>query len=166
MEMQPPRVNEDMVAEWWRLAISSFNQQVGKMFADNPSELKKFLEEMVEQMEMKVDDVAEIMGEDKAHDALENAKESLMEDPGFLLLGKWVAEMMPNFLSHLGDGDFTEIPGTKIEIFAVRSDNDGLIRGCDIKRSPVSDDEINVIAANGMAAVEDFLKTINPTEGS
>lgn len=166
MDVQPPMINPEAVSEWWRLAITSFNQQVGRLCSENSDELKSLVESMVEQMEAKFDDAANILGEDDAKYALDNARNTLMNDPGFLLMGKWISEMLPVFLSHMSDGDFTETPGTKIQVFAVRSDSDGFVRGCDIKRSPVSDDEITDIASNGLAGIEDFLKSVASTDES
>ena len=151
--MQPYIINVDAVVEWWRSAMTSANEQMQHLI-DNNNE-NALLGTLENALRAAIpEDVSDDEREEFVHQALEAAK----SDPCHLMFGRIFAEMLSDFMSNVSGGDFREVPGSTITVSPLKN-QEGKIRGVEINRSQLDDQEIQEIASNGISGIEDFLKS-------
>jgi hypothetical protein len=151
--VQPYIVNVDAVNSWWQAAINTCNEQMQHLVDNNDeAAILKVIEDSIR--DAIPDGMSEEMGEEFIADALEAAK----DDPGWLVFGRFFAEIMSDFMNSMGRGDFREVPGTTIKILPL-TNSEGKVRGVEISRSQMDDSAIQEIASNGISGIEDFLNS-------
>jgi hypothetical protein len=102
--------------------------------------------------------IPEDVSDDEREEFVRQALEAAKSDPCHLMFGRIFAEMLSDFMSNVSGGDFREVPGSTITVSPLKN-QEGKIRGVEISRSQLDDQEIQEIASNGISGIEDFLKS-------
>ncbi len=151
--MQPYIINVDAVVEWWRSAMTSANEQMQHLIDNNDENaLLGTLENALRAA------IPEDVSDDEREEFVRQALEAAKSDPCHLMFGRIFAEMLSDFMSNVSGGDFREVPGSTITVSPLKN-QEGKIRGVEISRSQLDDQEIQEIASNGISGIEDFLKS-------
>ena len=151
--MQPYIINVDAVVEWWRSAMTSANEQMQHLIDNNnENALLGTLENALRAA------IPEDVSDDEREEFVQHALEAAKSDPCHLMFGRIFAEMLSDFMSNVSGGDFREVPGSTITVSPLKN-QEGKIRGVEINRSQLDDQEIQEIASNGISGIEDFLKS-------
>jgi hypothetical protein len=151
--LQPYIINVDAVVEWWRSAMTSANEQMQHLIDNNDENaLLGTLENALRAA------IPEDVSDDEREEFVRQALEAAKSDPCHLMFGRIFAEMLSDFMSNVSGGDFREVPGSTITVSPLKN-QEGKIRGVEISRSQLDDQEIQEIASNGISGIEDFLKS-------
>ena len=151
--MQPYIINVDAVVEWWRSAMTSANEQMQHLIDNNnENAILGTLENALRAA------IPEDVSDDEREEFIQHALEAAKSDPCHLMFGRVFAEIISDFMSNMSGGDFREVPGSTITVSPLKN-QEGKIRGVEINRSQLDDQEIQEIASNGISGIEDFLKS-------
>jgi hypothetical protein len=151
--LQPYIINVDAVVEWWRSAMTSANEQMQHLIDNNnENAILGTLENALRAA------IPEDVSDDEREEFIQHALEAAKSDPCHLMFGRVFAEIISDFMSNMSGGDFREVPGSTITVSPLKN-QEGKIRGVEINRSQLDDQEIQEIASNGISGIEDFLKS-------
>ena len=151
--MQPYIINAEAVAEWWRNAMTAANEQMQHLVENNDDQ--RILATLEESL---IKAIPDEVSDEEREEFIKQAMEAAKSDPCHLMFGRIFAEMLSDFMSNASDGSFRETTGTTITISPLKN-HEGKIRGVEINRSQLDDQEIQEIASNGISGIEDFLKS-------
>jgi len=151
--MQPYIINANAVADWWRSAMESANQQMKHLVENNDN--KSILAGIEESL---INAIPDTVSDDDRQAFIEQAMEAAKSDPLHLMFGRLFAEVLSEFMSSASDGSFREVAGTTITVSPL-TNHEGEVRGVEINRSKLCEQDIQDIASNGISGIEDFLKS-------